>query len=374
MKKIIVSLVLIFALSLSALTVYAVNATSDTDAVEYYTFEDGMGKEEIPYGADDNVGTLYGNKNFKMMDETQAAAAGVPEGYSGWVLALDSKIADGISVGIDLTDIKVNDIERIRIRVWCPTGTKQDSKEGGIRFTGNGKTSWNMLASPDELCQWVDVTFEKSSYDSFDFDGDGYCDPFNFCLRRATGTAYIDHIIVDLKEADTIPPVITYNGETEISTTAGKELEIDATAFDERDNKNIAPEYIYSEGATDENGYLVVGEHTCTVRFTDAAGNSSEINLTLVVTPKDQIAPTINWTVEKLFASVGMRPMLNITAEDDTDGEIAPVLTWSEGALDAKGKLTLGEHTLTVTAIDSTGNVAETVISVVVYSGLPEIK
>ena len=231
-----------------------------------------------------------------------------------------------------------------------------------------------MLASPDPLCQWVDVTFEKDSFASFDYDGDGYCDPFNFCLRKAGGTAYIDHIIVDLKEADTVPPVITYNGETEISTTAGKAFKINATAFDERDNKSIAPDYIYSEGAIDDNGYLVVGEHTCTVRFTDAAGNSSEINLTLTVTPQDQIAPTINWTVEKLFASVGMRPMLNITAEDDTDGEIAPVLTWSDGALDAKGKLTLGEHILTVTATDSTGNKTEMVISVTVYSGLPEIK
>ena len=374
MKKTIISLILIFALSLSALTVYAVNEISDTDDVEYYTFDDGMGKEEIPYGADDSVGTLYSYKNFKMMNETQAAAAGVPEGYSGWVLALDSKITDGISIGIDLTDIKVSDIERIRIRVWCPTGTKQDSKEGGIRFTGNGKTSWNMLASPNELCQWVDVTLEKSSYSSFDYDGDGYCDPFNFCLRRATGTAYIDHIIVDLKEADIVPPVITYNGETEISTTAGKVFEIDATAFDERDNKNIAPEYIYSEGAIDENGLLVEGEHTCTVRFTDDAGNSAELVLTLLVTPQDKNAPVINWSIEKIFASVGMRPMLNITAVDDVDGDVDVVFAWSDGALDKKGKLTSGEHTLTITASDSTGNIAEVIIPVIVTSGLPEIK
>ena len=372
MKKILTALILILAISLSAFTVYAEDASTDT--VEYYTFEDGMGKEEIPYGADDNVGTIYGHKNFKMMNETQAAAAGVPEGYSGWVLALSPKANADISIGIDITDIKASDIIRIRIRVWCPTGTKQDSKEGGIRFSGNGKSSWNMLESPEELCQWVDVTLEKSSFASFDYDGDGYCDPFNFCLRKASGTAYIDHIIVELKEKDVIPPVITYDGETEISTTAGRVFEIDATAFDERDNKSITPEYIYSEGAVDENGLLVEGEHTCTVRFTDAAGNSSEINLKLSVAPQDKIAPTISWSVEKIFATAGMRPMLNITAIDDKDGEVETVLTWSENAFDTKGRLVEGEHTLTITATDSTGNTAEVVVPVIVSASLPVIK
>ena len=370
MKKILTALILVLAISLSAFTVYAENAT---DTVEYYTFEDGMGKEEIPYGENDTVGTVYGHKNFKMMNETQAAAAGVPEGYSGWVLAVDPADSSGMSFGIDLTDIKVSDIIRIRIRVWCPTGTKQDEKEGGIRFSGKDKTSWIMFASPDPLCQWMDVTVEKSSYASFDYDGDGYCDPFNFCLRKAGGTAYIDHIIVELKEKDVVPPVITYDGETEISTTAGRLFTVNATAFDERDNKSIAPEYIYSEGAVDEKGLLLEGEHTCTVRFTDDAGNSSEISIKLTVAAQDKTAPTINWTVEKLFANVGMRVMLDITATDDKDGEVEPVFVWSEGALDSKGRLLEGEHTLTVTATDSTGNETEIVVPVIVSSDMPVV-
>ena len=366
-KRIILSLILAIALLLPTFSVYAVNAITEP---EYYTFDDGMGKEEIPYGADDNVGTKYGHANFKMMNETQAAAAGVPEGYSGWVLAVDPKITDGISIGIDLTDIKTSDIIRIRIRVWCPAGTKQDSKEGGIRFTGNGKTSWNMLASPEELCQWVDVTLEKSSFASFDYDGDGYCDPFNFCLRKATGTAYIDHIIVDLKEKDVVPPVITYDGETDIITTAGKVFKIDATAFDERDNKSITPEYIFSEGAVDESGLLLEGEHTCTVKYTDAAGNVSEINLTLKVNPKDTSAPVLNWAPDKIYANTGARPLFDITATDDRDGEVEVTAVWSDGAIQ-RGKLCTGEHTLTLTAFDGTGNKVEKVIDVIVTYGMP---
>ena len=368
-SKIIISLILIIALSLSAITVYAEGAAEEVD---YYTFEDGMGKEEIPYGETDTVGTVYGHKNFKMMNETQAAAAGVPEGYSGWVLAVDPADSNGMSFGIDLTDIKVSDIVRIKIRVWCPTGTKQDSKEGGIRFTGKDKTSWTLLASPDPLCQWIDVTVEKSSFDSFDYDGDGYCNPFNFCLRRAGGTAYIDHIIVELKEKDVVPPQITYDGETNIVTTAGKVFEIDATAFDERDNKSITPEYIFSEGAVDDDGLLLEGEHTCTVRFTDTSGNSSEINLTLKVEAMDVIAPTLSWTPAKIYATAGMMPVINITATDDRDGESDVVLEWSEGALN-RGKLVSGEHTLTVIAADETGNTVEVVIPVVVTSELPNV-
>ena len=106
MKKIILSFILVAAIALSFVSVYA------TDAKPYYTFEDGMGREEIPYGEDDNVGTVYGYTSFKMMNEEQAAAAGVPAGYSGWVLALDAT-ANGASIGLDLTDIRVDDIEII---------------------------------------------------------------------------------------------------------------------------------------------------------------------------------------------------------------------------------------------------------------------
>ncbi len=338
----------------------------------YYTFEEGMGKEEIPYGEPDSVGVKYGYSSFKMMDETQAKAAGIPEGYSGWVMALGSN-GGNISIGLDLTNIKIKDIERISFRVWCPIGTKQHETEGGIRITGKTSSTWNMLKNPTALEEWIDLVLELDDYSRFDFDGDGYCDSTNFCFRSAAGTAYIDHITVELKPQDTTPPVIAYNGDTVINTTAGKLFSIDATAYDERDEKNIAPEYIFSEGAVDENGLLLEGEHTCTVRFTDLAGNSSEINLTLNVEAQDVIAPTLSWMVEKLFANVGMRPKLDITATDDCDGEVDVIFTWSEGALDSRGRLLEGEHTLTVSASDDTGNKTEKVIPVKVTSGLPSI-
>jgi hypothetical protein len=365
MKKIILSFILVAAIALSFVSVYA------TDAKPYYTFEDGMGREEIPYGEDDNVGTVYGYTSFKMMNEEQAAAAGVPAGYSGWVLALDAT-ANGASIGLDLTNIRVDDIERITFRVWCPEGTKTD----GVRITNDSKTSWIMLANPGATGKWVEVVLDRTqnfntserNFSVFD-DGNGYCKPVNFCFRGSNiGTAYIDSITVEL---DTTPPVISYEGDNEINTTAGKIFSTEATAYDWKDNASVAPEYIFGDGAVDENGLLLEGEHTCIVRFTDKAGNSAEIEFVLKVEAKDTTKPVLCELPAKFYANTGMRPVLTVTAQDDRDGEIKPTLTWSDGALDSRGRLTEGEHTLTVTATDSTGNKTEKVIPVVVTSGLP---
>ena len=359
-NKIILSLILTVVLMLSLVTVYA------ADNNGYYTFEDGMGKEEIPYGEDDKIGTRYGYSSFKMMNEEQAAAAGVPAGYSGWVLALGGG-TNGISIGLDLTDIKVDDIERITFRVWCPAGTKTD----GVRITHDSSSTWIMLANPGATEQWVEVVLDRTqnfntatkNFSVFD-DGNGYCKTVNFCFRGSNlGTAYIDSITVEL---DKTAPIISYEGGTEIITTAGKTFSIDATAYDWKDNENVQPEYIFSEGAVDGNGLLVEGEHTCTVKFTDKAGNSSTLDVVLKVQSMDTTAPVLGKIPDAIYATAGMRPVLTVTAEDDRDGEVTPTLTWSEGAFDGRGRLTVGEHTLTVTAIDSTGNKTEKVVTVIV--------
>jgi hypothetical protein len=190
----------------------------------------------------------------------------------------------------------------------------------------------------------------------------------NFGIRydgNPNATIYIDSITVKLRDPDTVAPVISYSGESVINTTAGKVFSVDATAYDEYDEAYIEPEYIFSEGAVNENGLLLEGQHTCTVKFTDFAGNISTIELTLNVEPKDTIAPTLNWAPDTIYANVGMMPILSVTAADDKDSVVDVVLEWSEGAL-YRGKFCSGSHTLTVTATDSTGNKIEKIIPVIV--------
>ena len=72
--KTILSFALSLLLVISSLPVYSAS------------FEDGVGKDEIPYGPFDNAQYKY--QTFNMMTAAEAKAAGVPDGYSGNVLKL----------------------------------------------------------------------------------------------------------------------------------------------------------------------------------------------------------------------------------------------------------------------------------------------
>jgi len=48
-------------------------------------------------------------------------------------------------------------------------------------------------------------------------------------------------------------------------------------------------------------------------------------------------------------------------------------LTWSEGALDNRGRLTEGEHILTITATDTTGNTTQKTVKVVVVTSIDQL-
>jgi hypothetical protein len=229
-----------------------------------------------------------------------------------------------------------------------------------------------MLASPSAIGEWIDIVLEKDSYAAFDFDGDGYCDPMNFVFRGATSTAYIDSITVKLRDPDVVPPVITYNGDTVIDTREGREFVLDLTAHDAYYDVDITPEFIWSEGALDNEGKPVQGTHTCTVRATDEAGNSSEIVLTVNVGERDTEAPSINWMPEEIYAMAGMLPDFYIIVADNID-TLTAITTWSEGALDVRGRLTAGEHTLTISAVDLTGNKIEHTIAVHVLATRPVV-
>ena len=365
MQKIIVSVILTVALLLSGVSVYAAS------------FEDGVGKDEIPYGESVEGITGYTYINFNMMTADEAAAANVPEGYSGYVLALTGAGHAGITLDLSEQNIVVNAINSITFRVYCTANVRE------IRITDDAGNSWIARIEPSAKEEWIDVTLTKdgenflSGYSMDDFaDENGYFKPVNFGFRftdNESTTVYIDSITFDMKEADTVAPVITYNGENTVNTTEGKRLELDLSAYDEYEDRAITPEYIWSEGALDANGLLVVGEHTCTVRATDTAGNSSEITLTVNVGAKDVSAPEISWTVDTIRAIVGTRCQLNISATDDLDGELEVKLTWSAGALDNRGRLTEGEHTLTINAVDATGNLAQRTVNVIVVASIEQL-
>ena len=360
-RRIFLSLTLYLAILLTSVSVFALDGDTNLP--------------EVPYSTERGSGVVaYWYKSINYMTEAEAEAAGVPEGYTGNVLEVVGVETGSIGFLLDVgeRDIRVNDIESITFRIWCPEGTKE------FRITDNAGTNWIVRVVPEKFADWIEVTvaadgeniYSGKSFENF-ADTNGNFKPVNVGVRFKDGVSavnqsfYIDSITFNMKELDTVAPVIEYDGESEISLTAGKKFVVDATAYDEYDGKNITPEYIYSEGAVDANGLLLEGQHTCTVRFTDATGNSAELVLTLNVEPRDTTPPALDWAPDKIFAEAGMKPKLTLSATDDRDGAVEVTAKWSEGAV-IWGRLVAGQHTLTVTATDSTGNKTEKTITVVV--------
>ena len=69
MKKIkVISLILSLSLLIGAIqfVIFAEDSSAAVAEPEYYTFEDGMGKEEIPYGIEDTSLSKYGYSEMTM--------------------------------------------------------------------------------------------------------------------------------------------------------------------------------------------------------------------------------------------------------------------------------------------------------------------
>ena len=106
------------------------------------------------------------------------------------------------------------------------------------------------------------------------------------------------------------------------------------------------------------------GNYTLILRAKDYYGNVSEKQLNVTVVEPYFGAPTIHLNFSSIHAQVGAMPILNVKATSAI-GIKQVVKEWSVGALDERGRLKEGNHTYTITAIDTAGN--ETVKTINVY-------
>lgn len=95
-------------------------------------------------------------------------------------------------------------------------------------------------------------------------------------------------------------------------------------------------------------------------------GNAASVfyidSFTLSLAEADTTEPVLDVPCTAYEAEAGSIPVPDVTATDDS-GYAQVEYIWSEGALDGYGRLTEGEHTLTVVASDLYGNTARTVIA-----------
>ena len=340
------------------------------------------GRDEIPYETDGRK-PIYDYKDYALYTSEEAAAAGVPAGYTGYVMMIGGDSAAGI--GLDLTDwnIPIALVKSMTLRVYVP----ESILEGEVRLadlSGNWLLRYKPTAA--ETNKWIDITIHADSTVSGvsgKLEGavagfasmlgeDQLLGEVDLGFRYPNGTtgavAYVDSITFELKEDDGKAPVIEYKGSTTVNTSAEKLFALeDLKAYDALEERYIRPVITWSEGALDQNGLLLKGTHTCVATFTDAYGNQSKITLTLNVGDKDTEAPVIRFGLTTLYATAGTRSDLekSIVVTDNYD-TIKPVLTWSAGAVDAGNRLLVGKHTLTITATDLTGLQAQKTVTVIV--------
>ena len=143
-----------------------------------------------------------------------------------------------------------------------------------------------------------------------------------------------------------------------MTTTEGRPLVIDATAYDAEEERSVPVRLRWQDGALDEDGLPVKGDHTCYITATDGFGNRAEIQLNVTVKDRDTEPPVINFACGEINTVAGCIPVLGVTASDNED-EVTVRQIWSDGALDGSGRLTEGVHELKLAASDLTGNTTE---------------
>jgi len=153
--------------------------------------------------------------------------------------------------------------------------------------------------------------------------------------------------------ADTTAPVITLNGDSSVTHSAGTAYaDLGATASDSKDGTVS----VTMSGSVNSD---VVNSYTITYSATDAAGNKT--SLTRTVNVVDTTAPEISLEGDsEVTHSAGTEYVdAGATATDSIDGDVDVTTT---GSVDTS---TLGSYTLTYTATDAAGNEAGAVVRTV---------
>lgn len=365
MRKIIKSLAFLGAIAMCS-TVVAL-------PVSQVKADEGLSDFSCTYSATkkDNDITYYGGGGVETYTAEEAATAGVPDGYTDNVVKV--VFASGYNVGVLLDfseeQYPVGLVDSITFRVYIET-LKTDSKDGypEVRIAqphsmGNWVMRYKMEST---LNQWVDITlsadgtnFEKNmSFDKISVDG--YLDKFELGLRANSSTNfYIDSVVVNYVENDGVAPVITYEGGDEITVTKGMPLLLNATAYDELDGE---VEVVYDWGVEFEGETPDLGTYTLTLRATDFFGNVAEKQITVNVAGPDEEAPVITVPTEMIYAKTGTIPLISVVVTDNRVG-VTYTQTWSDGAFNEYGGFVDGTHTLTIKAVDASGNESEKAIT-----------
>ena len=317
----------------------------------------------------------YASSAVNVYTAAEAAEEGIPAGYENEVLeVVSSGSSCGVVLDFSAEQVPLGLIDGLQFRVYVGLSDKNtNTNYPQLRIPDpNGSGDWvyqkNVAITTGE---WT--TFTMPSASSFALlCEDGKLNKFVLNMRsQGTVDFYIDSISYVLKANDGVAPVITHEGGDTISVALGKALTLSASAVDAQDGE-VAVEYIWDEGvALNEKGTPALpGTYNLTLKAVDYYGNVATKKLTAEVIEGDTSNPEIAVSVSEVKTTVGAKPMLSVTATDNS-GNVTLTKTWSEGALDKRGRLTAGEHTWTLTASDLFGNTTTKTVRFIVTAEEP---
>ncbi len=340
------------------------NTTSITVTVNAKADRSRVSIDTIPYisgGFKHGDGNTYAGTVTRYT--TENLPAGAPTDFAGGITEIrSSSNRFGIYFDPSELEIPIDLIESITVRIYL-----LEAGSNVFRMAFPGANDWLVLHNPGNK-GWCEYTiyadgrgFTNGNLPKISnlANSDGNLGAFGIAVKYPTSSTedicYIDGIIVSLKKDDCIAPEINYDGETSIFTSMGKPFALDISAYDVAEEREIPLVYEWSDGAIDDSGLLRKGEHTVRISATDHYGNENSITISVNVGDPDVTAPSIEITVSEVYALAGSLYRFNITAIDDYD-KVTVNETWSDEAIDMYGVLQSGEHTLTLTVTDLSGN------------------
>ena len=326
----------------------------------------------------DGMYVYYGSTELKEYTADEAAAAGIPAGYEGKVLeVVKSTASKGFLLDFTELQIPIKLVSALNFRVYVEPNSNNSGGYPQVRIPQPGAlgSSWVHQPgnTPTPTGEWTTVVVESNSrFDTLAIDG--YLGKMELALRSNASVAfYVDSISYTLKANDGVAPALSYSGEDVIYTNENAQFKADVSAYDAQEERAIAVEYVWEDpSVVNADGTLQKGTHALTLRAEDYYGNVSEKSLTVVVEEADLEYPVIHVNASAVYATIGTKPIVQFEATDNSKLETQGYV-WSEGALDNRGRLTEGTHTLTLFAEDRSGNRTEKVITYyVTETGDPE--
>jgi subtilase family serine protease len=191
-----------------------------------------------------------------------------------------------------------------------------------------------------------------------------------------------------------ITVVTPYPNATILSPSTGRSFLQDdiigfkASAYDPQDGVLDGEELVWTSsidgllgtGSSLEKTRLSPGVHRITLTATDSDGNKDRVQISITVNPSQPPAVSITSPTDGQRFAQGEAIYLTGSAEDAEDGELPDTsMTWASsidgllgrGRAISTSQLSVGDHTITLTAVDSTGMTSTAEIGITIEYSTP---